>query len=158
MTLKERICSLFMKYREFILYVFFGIFTTAANLAVYFICAKLFHINVLASNAIAWVAGVIVAFVTNKLYVFQSRGRDVRTVVREVLEFTGARALTGIFEEVFLYVTVERMSLWDVPMKLITNAIVILFNYIFSKLIIFRKKPEETSEEAPVPEEAESTQ
>ncbi len=139
MKLFEWIKSLCIKYRQLILYAFFGVFTTLANLALYFLCTKVFHWNVLLSNAVAWLGGVIVAFVTNKLFVFESRDTSFRTVLREGLEFAAGRALTGVFEEIFLYITVERMGLWDIPMKLICNVVVIILNFVFSKLIIFRE-------------------
>ena len=139
----ETIKQLWKKYREIITYLFFGFVTTAVNYGVYALLVRGFHMDVVPANIIAWIAGVVVAYVTNKLWVFESKARDAKTVVREFLEFVVARLITLGVETLLLWIFVDKLGANDLIMKIITNVIVVILNYIFSKFIIFRKKKDE---------------
>ena len=136
----QRMKELFLKYKEPILYVFFGGLTTLLNMVVYFVCAKAIRMDVVAADVLAWIAGVLFAYVTNKLFVFESRSWKGKAVFREFSEFVGARLLSLLVDVGFIYVTVKIFQWWDVPMKILANLIVIVMNYVFSKLFIFKKK------------------
>ena len=138
----EKIKLLWKKYREIITYLFFGFVTTAVNYGVYALLVRGFHMDVVPANIIAWIAGVVVAYVTNKLWVFESKARDAKTVVREFLEFVVARLITLGVETLLLWIFVDKLGANDLIMKIITNVIVVILNYVFSKFIIFRKKKE----------------
>lgn len=140
-----------LKHKEFVMYAVFGIVTTAANMIVFFVCKNALGMSTVIANAIAWIVAVVVAFVGNKLFVFDSPSWAWKDVAKEAAEFVGARLFSLIVEEIFLYITIDKLGLWNVPMKLISNLIVIIINYIFSKLVIFRK-PKAPAEE-PVPAE-----
>ena len=136
----EKIKQLWFKYKEIISYLFFGAVTTAVNYGVFVLCGHVFHLDVVVSNIISWVAAVIVAYVTNKLWVFDSKKSDVKTIAREFAEFVIGRLITLGIETLLLWIFVDKLGVNDLIMKIITNVIVVILNYIFSKFIIFRKK------------------
>ena len=136
----NQIKPLWAKYKEIILYLVFGGVTTVVNYGVYVICGHVFHMDVVPSNIIAWILAVIVAFVTNKLWVFESKSKQAKTVVKEFGEFVVARLLTLVIETLLLWIFVDKLHVNDLVMKIITNVIVVILNYIFSKFIIFKKK------------------
>lgn len=139
----EKIKLLWIKYKEIISYLFFGFVTTVVNYGVFALCGHVFHLDVVYSNAIAWVVAVIVAYVTNKLWVFDSKKHDFKTIAKEFAEFVVARLITLGIETVLLWIFVDKLGVNDLIMKIITNIIVVILNYIFSKFIIFRKKKKE---------------
>ena len=94
----KKIKQLLKKYREIIVYVIFGALTTFVNWAVYTVMVEVFNIDITVSNAVAWVAGVVFAFVTNKIYVFRAKSKKAATVAREFFSFVGARVFTGLME------------------------------------------------------------
>ena len=136
----ERLKKLIQKYRDLLVYLVFGAMTTAVNYAVYLPSYNLLHLTSAASNAIAWVAAVFFAYLTNKPFVFHSYDWSAGTVIPELGKFLGTRWVSGALETGILYVAVDRLAgngnLW----KIITSILVILLNYIGSKLLVFRKK------------------
>ncbi len=139
----SKLNELLVRYKEVILYVIFGGLTTLINIVVYWICRNLITLQVVPSDIIAWILSVIFAYVTNKIWVFESRSTKVAVLIREIGEFFAARLFSLGFDVLFLYVTVEKLSWPDLPMKIVANVIVIIMNYLFSKLLIFRKNKEE---------------
>lgn len=138
-----KIRELAVKYRSMILYVFFGAMTTLVNMAAYWLCFDVTGIPNVPSTVIAWVLAVSFAFVTNKLWVFDSKSWDTKTLRHEIPSFFGARLLTGLLDVGIMYVTVDVLG-WNAMLwKLVSNVIVIILNYIASKLVIFKKKEEE---------------
>lgn len=125
--------------RETVLYVVFGVVTTIINFVVYYILRHL-GVNYLVANTIAWIAAVSAAYVTNKLWVFNSRSWAFPVVFREVILFAAARLLSLAAETAFMALTVELLHANDRVMKIIAEIFVVILNYIFSKLVIFRKK------------------
>lgn len=142
----KTIKKLFKKYREIIVYVIFGVLTTLVNWAVYTLMVKYLHIDMTVSNGVAWVAGVIFAFVTNKIWVFRSKSKKSSTVIREFFFFVGARVITGLMETflptmlVNLGLNQKVFGIDGAVAKLIVSVAVVILNYVFSKLIVFRKK------------------
>lgn len=131
----------FVKYRELISYGFWGVMTTLVNYAVYFISRKLFGAeNYLACNLIAWTLAVVFAFVVNKIFVFESRSWERKLVLREAWQFLSARIFSGVLDMAIMWFFVDVLGFSDVIIKIISNIIVIVLNYVLSKLIIFRKK------------------
>jgi len=131
--------AVFQAHHEKIMYLFFGGLTTAVNYAVYFICTRLFAQPELAANAVAWVVAVLFAFVTNRLWVFESK-RKGGAVLRELGAFAAARVLSLLLEMGILFLFVTVWGMWDLPVKLAANVLVVVLNYFASKWIIFRKK------------------
>ena len=132
--------NLLEKYRDMIAYLIFGVLTTVINIVVYWAAAHLLHIPTVPSTVIAWIAVVLGAYLTNRKWVFHSEASGKKEILQEVLRFFAARLATGIFDWVFMYVTVDRMGWNDVAMKVIANVVVIISNYVLSKLVVFRKK------------------
>ena len=137
-----KIKELYLKYREIISYLFWGVMSTVVNYAAYFLCTLVFHLNYLVSNGVAWVAAVLFAFVTNKLFVFESKSWEPKLAFKEFWQFVSARILSGLLETGMLYLFVDMLGFPDGPIKIIASILVVIINYIFSKLIIF-KKPKE---------------
>ena len=144
----EKIKELFAKYKEQILYVFFGGLTTLINWGAYALCYNVLGVSNVPSVIIAWILGVAFAFVTNKIWVFESRSFDTKTVMRELWTFVAARLATGLLDLGIMYLAVDVLGGNGNVWKLISNVIVIILNYVFSKLIVFRKqdKPEKEKE------------
>ena len=136
----EKIWNLFLKYKEAVLYLVFGGFTTLINIVAYALCKHVIGIDTIPANAIAWILSVAFAYVTNKIFVFESKTNTKKELLKEIISFFGCRAFTGIIDVAFMYVTVDIFDLNDMIMKVISNIIVIIVNYVFSKLIIFKKK------------------
>ena len=122
------------------MYLVFGVLTTLVNYLVYFPCFNLLHMGAAVSNAVAWVVAVAFAFVTNKPLVFQSCDWSAKTVLPELGKFVACRIASGLAESLILLVTVD-ILLWDGNIiKIITSAVVVILNYIGSKLLVFRQK------------------
>ena len=132
--------ALLEKYRGLILYVVFGVLTTAINIAVYALCYRVLRLPNVPSNVIAWILAVLFAFVTNKLYVFESKSLERGTVARELASFVGARLATGLLDLAVMFVGVDLLHGPDLVFKVGSNVLVIILNYVLSKLIVFRKK------------------
>lgn len=138
----RKIFDLLEKYRELIQYGFWGVMTTLVNYAVYFACTKLADIDYLISNVIAWGVAVLFAFVVNKVFVFQSKAWSGKALVWEFGSFVSARVLSGVMETGLLWLFVEQMHFSDSLIKIVAGVLVVIINYFFSKLVIFRKKGE----------------
>ena len=114
--------------------------TTAVNYIVYLPCYNLLHLSASVSNAIAWVAAVAFAFLTNKPFVFRSHDWSAKVVVPELVKFVGTRIGSGVLETLILFVTVDMLhwngNLW----KLVTSVLVVILNYVGSTLLVVRKK------------------
>lgn len=132
--------KLYLKFQEQILYVIFGLLTTAVNFLVYTLFTRLVGTEVMYATIIAWIISVVFAFVTNKLYVFKSIKKDKNTILKEIGSFFAARILSVILELVIMYVFVEIMHYNDMLIKIIANIIVIVVNYVLSKFWVFKKQ------------------
>ena len=129
---------LFDKYKDVIPYAIFGVLTTVINWAVYKLTYGVMNIRNVPSTCIAWVAAVIFAFITNKLWVFNSKSYKKEVLIKEISTFLSARILTGILDVIIMWIAVDKLhynaDLW----KIISNILVIIINYVASKFIIFK--------------------
>ncbi len=136
----EKVKELYLKYKEIINYIIFGGLTTVVNFVSYFVIAKVFYIDEVISNGIAWFISVLFAYVTNKLFVFESKKSGFKEIAVELTSFFLARILSGICCDVGTFaVMVKVFNINDVVAKIVTQIMVIIMNYILSKLVIFRK-------------------
>ena len=134
----DKIRDFIKKHYDILAYLFFGVLTTAVNYIVYLPCYNLLHLSAAVSNVIAWAAAVIFAYLTNKPFVFHSHDWTARTVLPELTKFVGSRVLSGALETGFIFVTVDCL-LWNGNiMKLVTSVLVVILNYVASKLLVFR--------------------
>ena len=122
--------------KEIILYVIFGVLTTIVNLIAYYLFSNIIHINYLFSNAVAWFLSVLFAYVTNRKYVFDSKNNQI---IKEAISFFGSRLATGIMDMVLMWFLVNFNIVNDVVAKVVVNVIVVILNYILSKLVVFKK-------------------
>ena len=126
------------KYKEGILYLFFGGCTTLVNI-ITFALFRLINIGTYISNGFAWIIAVLFAFVTNKIFVFESRGKSKKETFKEGLSFFGFRLLSLVIDMATMYLLIDLFSWNEMLSKVISNIVVIILNYIFSKLFIFKK-------------------
>ena len=138
----EKWKALFFKYKELILYVFFGGLTTLVNWGGYWLLADLFHVPYLWAPAIAQIASILFAYVTNRIWVFESKAKGWGPVLGEMVRFFGCRAFSFVLDLVCMRVGVGMLLINDKVMKLLSNIIVIIVNYVFSKVFVFRKSQE----------------
>ncbi len=140
--------------QETILYLVFGGLTTLVNLAVFWLMNRVLGEDLaLVNNAAAFVAAVIFAYVTNKIFVFESRSWSAQTLSKEIPAFVGARLFSFGLEELLLWISkdVVQVSRFSVTVlglvigglmiaKLLISVLVVILNYVFSKLFIFKQK------------------
>lgn len=130
--------ELLKKYKEPILYILFGVLTTLVNIVVYYLVADVASIYYMIANVIAWIASVLFAFVTNKLFVFESKLWNGSVVLPEMGGFFLARVATGAVDMVLMWLVVDVAQMGDMFAKVFVNVVVIVLNYVASKLWIFR--------------------
>lgn len=131
--------NLFRKHREILLYLIFGALTTAVNYLVYFPLFNLLKLDAAVSNAVAWVAAVAFAFVTNKPFVFQSHDWSAQVLLPELWKFVSCRIFSGVAESLILLVTVDICHGDGNLIKILTSILVVVLNYVGSKLLVFKK-------------------
>ncbi len=170
----EKIKELLNKYREIILYIIFGVITTFSNWLTYAVMVRLFKVDLstvkvegnivyavfhgssgknitllFIANLIAWAVGVVVAFVSNKLWVFESKSWKPKTVMKEASGFTAARLATGVLEWfgipalILAGMNQSFLGIEGFPAKILVSVVVVIANYVFSKFLIFRKKKQD---------------
>ena len=120
-------------------YLFFGVLTTAVNYISYFVCGRILLFDYRIATIIAWVLAVAFAFFTNKFFVFKSTSMEPRKLLREAATFTAARLVSGLFDVGWMIFAVEWLKMNDLIAKVLANVVVIILNYFFSKLFVFRK-------------------
>jgi len=130
--------ELFMKYKEAILYLVFGVLTTLINIVVYALSTRLLEIDVYTSNVIAWVLSVLFAYITNRKYVFNSKANELNTKIKELLSFYSCRLLTFGIDMLLMFILIDLISINDMISKIIVNIIIIILNYILSKFLVFK--------------------
>ncbi len=135
----RRIWELFLKYKEMVLYLVFGGLTTLVNIVTYALFAYVFNMGTVVSTALAWIVSVIFAYITNKIFVFESKTDSLAMAVTECVSFFGCRLATGLLDVLIMFVSVNILHFNDMVMKILSNILVIILNYIFSKLFIFGK-------------------
>ena len=136
----KKINALIKKYREIIVYVIVGGITTVINMVIHIGLVELTNLHELVIVFIAWFFAVIFAYIVNKLWVFQSKSFKKDVLVHEIISFTGARVFSLGVEELMFLVFVTWLSIDQVIIKIAAAIIVIIMNYVFSKLIIFKNK------------------
>lgn len=132
--------KLLEKYWDVLTYLFFGVLTTVVNYLIYLPCYNLLHWSAGVSNVLAWIVAVAFAFLTNKPFVFKSKDWSAKVVWPELTKFVGCRVGSGLLETVILLITVDLLHWNGNVWKLVTAILVIILNYIGSKLLVFKKK------------------
>lgn len=135
----EWIKKQFAKYEDIIKYLFFGVLATIVNIVVYYVFANVLEFHYMVANVIAWVVAVLFAYTTNRTWVFVSQIKDLRGICKEFMLFISCRIATLFLELAIMYVMISLMGIDDMITKYVCQVVVIVSNYVFSKLIIFRK-------------------
>jgi putative flippase GtrA len=135
----QKIKNLVQKHWDILSYLFFGGLTTVVNYLVYLPCYNLFSLSAAVSNAIAWAVAVAFAYLTNKPFVFRSHDWSMKTVVPELTKFVTCRIGSGLLETGILFLCVDLLAWNGNVWKLITSVLVVILNYIASKLLVFKK-------------------
>lgn len=132
--------ALIEKYKDILSYLFFGGLTTLVSFCIYFSLYEWGQLSATVSNTIAWICAVAFAFVTNKPFVFQSHDWSKSVVIPEFAKFVGSRVFSGLFETGVLALTVDILHFHNLAMKIVASVIVVVLNYLASKLVVFRTK------------------
>jgi putative flippase GtrA len=139
----RKIVDLVKKYWDIIIYLVFGVLTTVVDFLIYFPCYNLLHIPATVSNVIAAIGAIIFAYLTNKPFVFHSHDWSFKTVGAELIKFVGTRLGSMLIQTGIIFVTVDLLA-WDGNlMKIVTAVVVVILNYVGSKLLVFRKRKDE---------------
>ena len=126
--------------KELILYLIFGVLTTAVSYISYAVFYYAVTKSGFASNVFSWIVSVTFAFITNKIFVFESKDFSFGKFFAEFMSFYGCRLLSGILETFIIWITVDKLGYNSMLMKIVVGIIVVILNYIFSKLFVFREK------------------
>ena len=134
----KKLLCLAKKHKDILLYLIFGVLTTLVNYAVYLPLYNYAGASAAVSNAVAWVAAVAFAFLTNKPIVFGSHDWRPKTLLPELGKFLGCRVGSGLLETGILFLAVDLLqwngNLW----KILTSVLVVILNYVGSKLLVFK--------------------
>lgn len=137
----KKIINLYKKYKEIVNYIIVGILTTMVSLITYYVCVlTIFNpkhaLELQIANIISWVTSVAFAYITNRIFVFESKSKNI---IKELISFVSARILTLLFDMMIMFVMVTALGINDKVSKLFVQIVVIVLNYIFSKLFVFKK-------------------
>ena len=133
----SKIFGLIKKYREMISYVIVGVLTTVVSFLVQWVFKDVIPINAGIATLIAWFCSVLFAFFANKIFVFESKGKQ--RFFKELLMFYASRMFTGLLEVGAMLIFVERLALSYWGVKIIANVVILILNYVLSKFIVFKK-------------------
>lgn len=144
----NKIKELYQKYKEIINYLIFGVLTTVVSLVTYYICVFTVldpdnAIQLQSANVISWIISVAFAYITNRKFVFESNEENK---IKEATKFVTSRIATLLMDMVIMCVGVTTLKFNDKIMKLVSQVVVIVMNYILSKLIVFKKKSQSKME------------
>lgn len=151
--------KLFEKYKEIITYVIFGVLTTVISWGSYIVFVELLSMPIFVGNLLSWICAVAFAYVTNKLWVFESKSWKPNIIVKEIISFVASRGITGVieivcvpllaktgFDNIFynilekLNITMKILFTDGIYSKIVLAVIVVIINYFFSKFLIFKKE------------------
>lgn len=140
----NNIINLYKKYQEIINYLIVGVLTTVVSIVTYFLFSLILDIenNILfiLANVLSWICAVIFAYITNKKFVFNTTTSNKKEEIKVFSMFVSSRITTLLIELAFMFVTVKIILINDKIAKVIAQFIVIVLNYVLSKLFVFKKK------------------
>lgn len=132
--------QIYIKYKQLIMYLIFGALTTGINILIYMLCYNYLGMDNILSNVNAWILAVLFAFITNRSLVFHSQKVSRGEILTEVIQFVLCRLLTGILDIFIMFIAVDKLGCKAILVKVVSNIIVIVLNYVASRMIIFYKK------------------
>ena len=139
----NNIINLYKKYQEIINYLIVGVLTTVVSIVTYFLFSLVLDIenNILfiLANVLSWICAIIFAYITNKKFVFNTTTSNKKEEIKVFRMFVYSRITTLLIELAFMFITVKVMLINDKIAKVVAQFIVIVLNYILSKLFVFKK-------------------
>lgn len=130
--------AFYKKQKEILLYLFFGGVTFVVSIVSFVFFNSVCHMNELVANIISWVLAVTCAYITNRIWVFQSSADTRQTLMKEIIDFVSGRIVTLLIEEAILLIFVTWLALNSTIIKVVAQVLVIILNYIISKLFVFK--------------------
>ncbi len=130
--------GIYMKYKETLLYLFFGGLTTVVSILLFALFNVSFQINALIANILSWIISVAFAFFTNRIWVFSAPTYTISEFITQMVNFYGGRVVTLFIEEGILFVFITYLGFNTMIVKIVAQIIVIILNYIISKLWVFK--------------------
>lgn len=140
----KKIIEWLAPYAEVILYLVFGVLTTVVSIGSYAVLTEGMKLSVLVANVISWILAVTFAYFTNRTWVFRQKPEGLTQTLQQMAGFYGGRVATLLVEELILWIFIERLHWNNMLVKAGAQILIIVLNYIISKLFVFRKKREET--------------
>ena len=137
----DKIKELYFKYKEIVNYLIFGVLTTVVSLVTYYICVYTVldpeqAVQLQIANVISWILGVAFAYVTNRKFVFESNEKNK---IKEASKFVTSRIATLLMDMAIMFIGVTLLKFNDKIIKLVSQVVVIIANYLLSKIIVFNK-------------------
>ena len=127
-----------------ILYIVFGVLTTLINWITYYVFFDICRFSNVIATIFAWLFAIVFAFITNKIWVFESKSFETKRLVKEAASFLAVRAATGLLDVVIMFVSVDLLNSNAYVWKILSNVVIIISNYALSKLIVFKKEKRNT--------------
>lgn len=131
-----------MNFKQIVLYGICGVLSTLIDIIAYWAVSRIFGASVVTSTIIAWLIAVLFAYWSNRKYVFQSKATSFFAVIFEAVYFFACRIATGVLDVVIMYLFADLAGLNDVIVKTVSNIIVIILNYVASKMFVFKENKE----------------
>ena len=131
--------EMYLRYKEVINYLFFGVLGVIINISIFYIFDSVLSIHHMVSNLVAFIVAVLFAYVTNKLFVFDSKNFSKEHLKKEMKSFLGLRLVSGGFDMLFLYLLIDVIYMPNLPSKIVTTFVSVVINYCFSKFIVFKR-------------------
>lgn len=136
----KTLIKLAKKHKEIIRYGIFGVLTTLINFTIFFFFNTVLQTSYLFANLLAIISAILFAYITNKKFVFKSETETFQQTLSEFLNFIALRLVSGVFDMVSMYFLIDGLRINVTLSKILTQFIVVVSNYIFSKLFIFKNK------------------
>ena len=140
---RKKIWNIYDKFKELFNYIIVGVLTTVVSLVSYFIFSRILNIEktlyFIIANTISWILSVAFAYITNKLFVFNSKTKNKEAIV-EMIKFVSSRIITFLIDLILMFIFVKTLKINNDISKLIVQFVVLALNYIFSKLLVFKNK------------------
>ena len=130
----------YKKHKEVLLYLLFGGLAFVVSILSFAFFNVSLSLNEHISNIISWIITVTFAFFTNRIWVFDSKTENAGEFIKQMFSFFGGRIITLVIEEIILFIFITRLGFPSMLIKVIAQVVVIVLNYVISKLVVFRKK------------------
>ncbi len=120
-------------------YLIFGLLTTVVNIVTYAFLASFLNVDYKLATTVAWILSILFAFITNKLFVFNSKEITFVLMVKELVNFVIFRLLSLLVDIIIMFIIIDLLLWNDLFAKVIANGVVVVMNYFTSKNITFKK-------------------